>query len=169
MKFKVGDKVGGKIEETRWFDDYMLEPATRPVKPQEIHITTDGLTTHAVLKEGGKVVKRAKATCNEKDTYDFGIGAELAMERLFAKDYRWYPNTPAVKEVKRRAKEGEWIKFVNAQYAFGYTNGDIRRVAKSTKHHTYISGLLNPFMCVWEEEYVVLENYQPPKGKEDKA
>lgn len=50
----------------------------------EIHITTDGNTVHAVLKEGKKVVKRSKAVCSPEDMFDFKTGANLAMDRLFS-------------------------------------------------------------------------------------
>lgn len=48
----------------------------------EIHITSDGLTTHAVYKLDGKVIKRTKAVCSPKDAYDFLTGAEMAFKRL---------------------------------------------------------------------------------------
>lgn len=53
---------------------------------QELHVTSDGTTTHAVLKEGGKIVKRAKAVCSPDDEYRFETGARLAVDRVFGKE-----------------------------------------------------------------------------------
>lgn len=52
----------------------------------ELHITGDGKTVHAVLKENGKVVKRAKASCDPRDEYNFETGARLATDRVFGKE-----------------------------------------------------------------------------------
>lgn len=59
---------------------------SEPYPRREIHITSDGLTTHAVYKLDGKVIKRSKATCNPNDKYDYEVGARLAMYRLIGKD-----------------------------------------------------------------------------------
>lgn len=50
--------------------------------PQKIVITTDGKTTLARLYDGKTVVKAAEAVCSPSDTFDFNVGAKLAMERL---------------------------------------------------------------------------------------
>lgn len=52
----------------------------------ELYITGDGKTVHAVLKENGKVVKRAKASCDPRDEYNFETGARLATDRVFGKE-----------------------------------------------------------------------------------
>ena len=51
---------------------------------KKIVITTDGKTTTAKLYEDGKSVKTATAKCAPEDTFDFGVGAKLALERLTA-------------------------------------------------------------------------------------
>jgi hypothetical protein len=48
----------------------------------KIVITTDGKITTAKLYENGKVVKTAEAKCYPEDTFDFNVGAKLAVERL---------------------------------------------------------------------------------------
>lgn len=53
---------------------------------QELHVTTDGKTTYAILKENGKVVKRARADCDPRDEFDFETGARLAIDRVFGKE-----------------------------------------------------------------------------------
>lgn len=49
---------------------------------QEIHITTDGKITYAVLKQDGKVLSRSKAKCHPDDKFDFETGAKIAFDRL---------------------------------------------------------------------------------------
>lgn len=86
-----------------------------------------------------------------------------------------------VKEVKRHAKPGEWIRVTNATLADNcYANGDVLKViglnkyyevagcyAKTPKTHPccgYQESEVNcSFLC--NGEYVVLENYQPPEDK----
>lgn len=51
---------------------------------KKIVITTDGKVTTAKLYEDGKTVKTATAKCSPEDTFDFGVGAKLALERLTA-------------------------------------------------------------------------------------
>lgn len=57
------------------------------VEPKEIHITTDGKTTYAVMRENGKVIKRSEAKCSPEDEFDFEVGAKLAFDRLFEKPF----------------------------------------------------------------------------------
>ena len=57
------------------------------VKRKEIHITTNGKTICAVMKENGKVIKRSEAKCSPEDTFDFETGAKLAFDRLFGKPF----------------------------------------------------------------------------------
>lgn len=66
-----------------YFSEGMLEPAEAQ---QQVVIYANGDTTTAIIKQGGKVVKRAFAKRNPIDTYDFSIGAKLALDRLFESD-----------------------------------------------------------------------------------
>lgn len=73
------------------------------------------------------------------------------------------PSKPTVKEVKRPANVGEWIKIVNSDVRDKRTNnGEIYEVVLSSpgrgvrvKHPSY--GKIG----LWEYEYVVLDNYTP--------
>ena len=73
---------------------------------RELHVTSDGTTTHAVLKEGGKVVKRAKAVCSPDDEYRFETGARLAVDRVFGKEAE-------KKEPKFKFKVGNMVEVVS--------------------------------------------------------
>ena len=106
-------------------DDYNLVSRKR-----ELHVTSDGTTTHAVLKEGGKVVKRAKAVCSPEDEYSFETGARLAIDRVFGKEEK--------KERQPLFKKGDEVKVVDPEYAittnthpedFSLSYGEIVRYA----------------------------------------
>lgn len=60
-----------------WTDE-MLEP----ICTEKIVITTDGATTTARKYDGKNLIKEAKAVCSKDDTFNFDVGAKLAMERL---------------------------------------------------------------------------------------
>lgn len=77
---------GGERYEGRTFRIVSPECFDLVCRKRELHVTTDGTTTHAVLKEGGKVVKRAKAVCSPDDEYSFETGARLAVDRVFGKE-----------------------------------------------------------------------------------
>lgn len=49
-----------------------------------IHVTSDGKTTYAVLKDGKKVVKRTEARCHPDDIFEFDVGAYIAINRLLS-------------------------------------------------------------------------------------
>ena len=76
----------GRRYEGRTFTIVSPECFELVYRKQELHVTSDGTTTHAVLKEGGKVVKRAKAVCSPDDEYSFETGARLAIDRVFGKE-----------------------------------------------------------------------------------
>lgn len=52
-----------------------------------IEIQQFGRKTFAYLYNGDWLVKRAYCVCHEEDEYDFVTGAEIAMKRLFDKNY----------------------------------------------------------------------------------
>lgn len=59
-----------------WYDFVLVEESS-----PEIHITVKGNETIAVYKNGTEY-KKAVAKCSPEDTFDFGVGAKLALERL---------------------------------------------------------------------------------------
>lgn len=128
--------------------------------------------TIVIYRNDNKVValdkttgEKAEAKCNPADEFDFRTGAKLAFNRLMGEDVK--PNN-GVREVKRKAKVGEYVKVVNAKPAIpSYKNGDIFKVTYVTasgcicKNSDGDTGL-------WHEKYVVLENYKPEKEPEKK-
>ena len=147
-------------------------------RDRSIHITTDGKTTHAVLKDGGKVTKRAKAVCSPHDEFDFNTGARIALDRLVGNPVDAPPGT--VREVKRPAKVGEWVKVTleNLGRDYGpYSKGDVFRVVKDSYGDGVLAQSDKPFHTkrytecgenvtqLLDSEYVVLEGYTPEPEK----
>lgn len=95
-----------------------FELVKRGACKRELHITTDGTTTHAVLKEGGKVVKRAKAVCSPDDEYSFETGARLAVDRVFGKDEKNAEEKGAAYEPKPKFNIGNMVKVVDSRKTY---------------------------------------------------
>lgn len=129
----------------------------------QILIDCDGTTTTATMTINGREIKTAIARRNPEDKFNWRKGAELAFERIWNSP-RKAEKRPEVREVKRWAKPGEYIKIVSAQSANNenYCNGDILRVT------SYYVGVRNGWVnakgasvIIVPEEYVVLEGYRP--------
>ena len=78
---------------------------------QQIHITTDGKTTYAVLKQNGKVLSRSEAKCHPDDKFDFKMGAKIALDRLEIKK--------EVDEPKNPFKPGDIVECIYDFKVFG--------------------------------------------------
>lgn len=76
-----------EIETTYVVYESELELVSLP----EIHITTNGMATTAVLKENGKITKKVSSKCSPYDTFDFKTGAKIAMDRLFTEKEPFKP------------------------------------------------------------------------------
>lgn len=72
--------------EYHWTDEMFSGLATNLPK---VVITTDGKTTTAKMYEGKKVLKTAKSQYSPEDTFDFAVGAKLALERVTKKDLKF--------------------------------------------------------------------------------
>lgn len=129
----------------------------------QILIDCDGTTTTATMTINGREIKTAIARRNLADKFDWKKGAELAFERLWNSPKK-LGEKPEVREVKRWAKPGEYIKIVYVWdgYSNSYHKGDIFLVTRSYQ------GTLDGWVCVKEtnvaiypKEYVVLEGYRP--------
>lgn len=129
-------------------------------------------TTIVIYRNDNKVValdkstgEKAEANCNPADEFDFRTGAKLAFNRLMGEDVK--PDN-GVREVKRKAKVGEYIKVVCAMPCLiPYKNGDIFKVNCVTTSGC-ICKKSEENVGLWHSEYVVLENYKPEeKSQED--
>ena len=122
-------------------------------------------TTIVIYRNDNKVValdksigEKAEANCNPANEFDFRTGAKLAFNRLMGEDAK--PDN-GVREVKRKAKVGEYIKVVYAMPCLiPYKNGDIFKVNCVTTSGC-ICKKSEENVGLWHSEYVVLENYKP--------
>ena len=129
-------------------------------------------TTIVIYRNDNKVValdkstgEKAEANCNPADEFDFRTGAKLAFNRLMGEDVK--PDN-GVREVKRKAKVGEYIKIVDAKpFLIPYENGEIFIVIGVKDATCEVENSVK--RChTWHREYVVLENYKPEKEPEKK-
>ena len=137
---------------------------------EELEIIKD--ETIVIYRKDNKVIaldkstgEKAEANCNPADEFDFRTGAKLAFNRLMGEDVK--PDN-GVREVKRKAKVGEYIKIVDAMpWMIPYKNGDIFKVNCVTTSGC-ICKKSEENVGLWHREYVVLENYKPEKEPEKK-
>lgn len=189
-KFNVGDRYtsklfvdkGAVIEITKISGDVVsykdIAGRTYSVKNFEIgSLFSDmlkkvGSETIVIYRNDNKVIaldkstgEKAEANCNHADEFDFRTGAKLAFNRLMGEDVK--PDN-GVREVKRKAKVGEYIKIVDAKpFLIPYENGEIFRVIGVKNATCEVENPVKRF-CAWHREYVVLENYKPEKEPEKK-
>lgn len=128
--------------------------------------------TIVIYRKDNKVValdkstgEKAEVKCNPADEFDFRTGAKLAFNRLMGEDVN---SDNGVREVKRKAKVGEYIKIVDAKpFLIPYENGEIFRVIGVKNATCEVENSVKRFYA-WHREYVVLENYKPEKEPEKK-
>lgn len=101
--------IEGDVDKWQWSGE-MFEPV--PIYTEKIVITSDGVTTTARKHDGKNLIKEAKAVCSKDDTFNFDVGAKLAMERLMAKD-------------KPKLYNGKVVCVSSNSFALGYTKGKI--------------------------------------------
>lgn len=157
-KFVGGHNCGGFAKEGHGWN--CAEDALDLVKTQN--------ETIVIYRKDNKVIaldkstgEKAEANCNPADEFDFRTGAKLAFNRLMGEDN-------GVREVKRKAKVGEYIKIVDAKpFLIPYENGEIFRVM--CVNNTGCNAENSDKLCyVWHSEYVVLENYKPEEKAQEK-
>lgn len=188
-KFKVGDKVriknfdkrpccwnregkmdylmGKEIRIEKFFSNGSIEVDGRwAVNCNDVELVDE---TIVLYRKDNKVIaldkstgKKAEACCNPADEFDFYIGAKLAFNRLMGEPEEVGPDK--LKEVRRPAEVGEFIKIVDEQHISKkvYENGDIGKVVRVG--NGVVDFLLNgERKTAYDSEYVVLEKYVPEK------
>ena len=73
-----GDKVRGWFDEGSNFSHWL-----EPIEETKVVILRDGNTVTAAQYVDGVKVNTGVAKCSPEDSFDFGTGAKLALERLF--------------------------------------------------------------------------------------
>ena len=142
------------------FEDFHYE---KPSPSYQILIDCDGTTTTATMTINDREIKTAIARRNPEDKFDWKKGAELAFERLWNSPKKLWEK-PEVREVKRFAKPGEYIKIVYVWdgYSNSYHKGDIFLVTRS--YQGTLDGWVHvkgTNIAIYPKEYVVLEGYRP--------
>lgn len=129
----------------------------------QILIDCDVTTTTATMTINGREIKTAIARRNPADKFDWKKGAVLAFDRLW-NGKKKAKKKPEVREVKRYANPGEYIKIVAAgsDCAENYHNGDVLLVVEYYEWGG--DGWVNAKganVVIDPDEYVVLEGYRP--------
>ena len=138
--FKCGDKVRFKKE---FYKEEYFKGLTREKRKRAAYIASLG---------------EFKVSC--EDSCKVHVVDKFNKYKWFAIDASLLElcKEPEVKEVKRKAKVGEWIKIVHAVMAgCYYKDGDILKVVKTSGIGVYVEC----GAAVFHTEYVVLENYSP--------
>ena len=158
----------------------MLEPV------KEDKLIFNGNAT-ILFKDGKKYVTK----CDASDTYDREKGLLTVLAKANGYNYETIQEMlknattdkdMEVREVKRKAKVGEYIKIVDATMngynCIAYENGDICKVIKENKKSesdgiwartrgTHNCNIGENTSFIFDDEYVVLENYKPKEKKEN--
>ena len=143
------------IEEDKWnWVDGMFEGLAKEKKAvnDKIVILHDGKTTTATMYCEDGTKKVATARCAPEDTFDFNVGAKLAMERLMEKV------EPNVKQLNVKFKTGDYARIVDRKHGHEFEIGTIVRLEKfETDYKARADG---NYWWVLDDE---LEAYTPPK------
>ena len=153
------------------FSESCLELVTETKLNKSLHIYQQGDTTTAILKDGKQTIKTEMVKRYFKDTDNFDIAVSKVLKKMGIVTENLKSNK--VKEVKRRAKVGEWVKVVKADsfWRNEYKNGDILQIVERSagdlmSAHAFYKD--SPSKFLFDEEYVVLENYKPVEKIEKK-
>ena len=155
-----------------WYP-HMIEKKVEEYPTTVVEHLIKGRKTIVKLSNG----KVGVAVCSPEDTFNPYEGFRLASARAYGYELP-YEKKNTVKEVKRPAKVGEYIKITNGIPTFKayYKNGDILKVYKCNDS-TAMKGVFcelnkkvfgyllndNGNIIIFDSEYVVLEGYKPEK------
>lgn len=124
---------------------YWADELLEPIHTEKIVITTDGVTTTARKYDGKKLIKEAKAVCSKDDTFNFDVGAKLAMERLL--------------EEKPKLYNGRVVCVSSGLYSLGYTKGKIYHFKNG--YTVDDDGTTRPTCCIPIEDFEGLKRKYP--------
>lgn len=134
-----------------WGNDDIVE-LVKDKRDEKIVIIHDGKTTTATLYKADGSKEKATARCAPEDTFDFNVGAKLAMERLMEKV------EPNVKQLNVKFKTGDYARIVDRKNGHEFEIGTIVRLEKfETDYKAHADG---DYWWVLDDE---LEAYTPPK------
>ena len=102
----------------------------------KVVITTDGKTTTAKMYEGKKLLKTADSKCSTGDTFDFAIGAKLALE--------------SVTEKEPKFKIGQFVRVINNDMNH-FPIGQIVQIIDFDKYKVLCEGYCCDRRCIDEK------------------
>lgn len=154
-----------------WWYPHMIEKKVEKY-PTVVDHLIKGRKTIVKLSNG----KVGIAVCSPEDTFNPYEGFRLASARAYGYEAP-YEKKNTVKEVKRPAEVGEYIKITNGMPIFKtyYKNGDILKVYKRNDGIAFagvfcdldkkVFNLINNNgnIIIFDREYIVLEGYKPKK------
>lgn len=120
-------------ERWTWTDEMFSGLATSLPK---VVITTDGKTTTAKMYEGKKLLKTAASKCSTGDTFDFAIGAKLALERVTEKEPKF--------------KIGQFVRVINNDMNH-FPIGSIVQIIDFDKYKVLCEGYCCDRRCIDEQ------------------
>lgn len=188
LKCSAADAMTSFAEAMRAFAKAMapevkeVKEVKRPAEVGEWIKITEGASFKNKYFKNGDILRVYKITNNGK-TSRVGVFCEL--EKKTGPDTIYHNDNgnivilddeyvvlegyeePTVKEVKRHAKPGEYIKIVDPKYTFDeYKEGDILKVIRQGGFSNMVRcEISNGTVPVADGEYVVLENYKPEEKK----
>ena len=115
----------------------------------KVVITTDGKTTTAKMYEGKKLLKAAESSCSPEDTFDFAIGAKLALERVTEKEPKF--------------KIGQFVRVIN-NYMNHFPIGQIVEIIDFDTDKALCEGYCCDRRCIDEQ---IVYDYQIEALPED--
>lgn len=140
--------------------------------PRKVVITVDkNVTLARVFDNDNKVVAKGVAKCNPEDTFDFKMGAELAMKRAFEsttpkidlKTTKWV-------KVDRKPVPGDYVRIVKPCFTFDRI-GDVLKVYKATDNNVQVRAkdhancdrfcMCNGENYIWNYNYHEVEVVEP--------
>lgn len=145
-----------------WYPEMVDRLASDNKKTVVIKIDGNTITAYS-----GK--DRGMAKCSPDDEFDAYTGCRLALDRLFGKEEKEEnKEVKLVKKVRRKAKAGEYVKVIKPNKMSRALGVEKNRVYKSLDFP--FSAKEDDFIVIYtgkikvpltQEEYVVLEGYQP--------
>ena len=96
---------------------------------RKVVITVNDNVTLARIFDDNKVVAKGVAKCSPEDTFDFQMGAELAMKRAFESIPKKEP-TKQYRKLNRPARAGDYIRLTKVHNPFDRV-GDVLKIVDS--------------------------------------
>lgn len=133
---------------------------------RKVVITCDKNVVTARIYDGNNKVATGIATCSPEDEFDFKIGAELAMKRVFGEGVK--KNGSEWVTVNRKPVPGDYVRLIDSGFSFDKV-GDIMKVHEVTDKLVRVKASDRPNVpgncayrdpdylwnyCMWEVEVV---------------